>query len=192
MATLWLFWFFLFGGLALIDGTRSVHWTVYGVIKRLDRNYGRMPKVCHKSMSKFMLRFSTSYQQLRCPASMWPYPSEIYKGTKEVFGWPLQEWPSSWVFAGSKHSENWFIRKTPRGIVRVSGSPEAQWGDGQSLLPFSWLRMCLQSLKECEKVAWGGFDKHERDLRKHVRGGKKGKRTQNEKDLGMHLRLITP
>lgn len=59
------------------------------------------------------------------------------------------------------------------------------------LLPFSWLWMCLQSLKECKKVAWG-FEKHGRDLRKHGEGEEVGKTTRNEKDLGTHLRLNAP
>lgn len=94
------------------------------------------------------------------------------------------------------HRGHWFIRKTDENSkmdwpsLRKSRGSAGQWPEFM-LLPFSWLLMCLQSLKECKKVAWG-FDKHGRDLRKHVEGGKEGKTIRNEKDLGMPLRLIAP
>lgn len=94
------------------------------------------------------------------------------------------------------HRGHWFIRKTDENSkmdwpsLRKSRGSAGQWPEFM-FLPFSWLLMCLQSLKECKKVAWG-FDKHGRDLRKHVEGGKEGKTIRNEKDLGMPLRLIAP
>lgn len=93
------------------------------------------------------------------------------------------------------HRGHWFIGKTEEKSkkdwpsLRKSRGSEGRWPEFM-LLPFSWLLKRLRSLKECEKVAWG-FDKQGRDLRKHVERGKEGKTIRNEKDLGMHFRLIT-
>lgn len=91
------------------------------------------------------------------------------------------------------HCGHWFIGKTEEKSkmdwpsLRKSRGSEGRWPEFM-LLPFPWLLKRLQSLKECEKVAWG-FDKQGRDLRKRVERGKEGKTIRNEKDLGMHFRL---
>lgn len=62
------------------------------------------------------------------------------------------------------HCGLWFIKKTGEkskmdwASLRKSRGSTGRWPEFM-LLPFSWLLMRLQSLKECKKVAWG-FEKH--------------------------------